>query len=385
MKLRSLAHVTAGMALFALASFAQITGVEGYVKGADGKPVQGAIVKLDRTDIKGHYETKGTDKKGHYIYNGLPIGTYNMTVWVDGKQVDALNGVKTSPGDPQRLDFDLKAQKAESDSKQALAQKAMETGQISDELARSLTPEQKAQLQKQIDGQVAQRKKNSALNEAYNNGMTALQNKQYDQAIEQFNKAGELDPNQLAVWSHLAEAYMDLANSKTGADRDAALQKGLETYQKAIALKPDDASLHNNYGLALAKAGKIPEMQAELQKAVEIDPTHACQSYYNLGAILTNSGKTDDALAAFKKATDADPKCADAYYQEGVTLVAKATTTPDGKINPVPGTVEAIQKYLELQPEGKYAADAKNLLATLGSTVETSYKNPDATVKKKKK
>ena len=61
------------MALFALASFAQITGVEGVVKGADGKLVQGAIVKIHRTDIKGDYTTKPTDKKGHYIYNGLPM------------------------------------------------------------------------------------------------------------------------------------------------------------------------------------------------------------------------------------------------------------------------------------------------------------------------
>ena len=34
--------------------------------------MQGAAIKIDRTDMKGHWETK-TDKKGHYIYNGLPM------------------------------------------------------------------------------------------------------------------------------------------------------------------------------------------------------------------------------------------------------------------------------------------------------------------------
>lgn len=96
MKIRNLAFSAAGMALFALASFAQITGVEGVVKGPDGKVVQGAIIKIHRTDIKGDYATKPTDKRGHYIYNGLPIGTYDLSLWIAGKQVDELKNVRTS-------------------------------------------------------------------------------------------------------------------------------------------------------------------------------------------------------------------------------------------------------------------------------------------------
>lgn len=385
MKIRNLAFSAAGMALFALASFAQITGVEGVVKGADGKVVQGAIIKIHRTDIKGDYQTKGTDKRGHYIYNGLPIGTYDLSLWIDGKQVDQLRGIKTSPGDPQVLNFDEKAAQVDTGAKQALAQKAMETGQISDELARSLTPEQKKELQKQIDSQVTQRKKNSALNDAYNSGMTALEAKQYDQAVEGFNKAGELDPNQIAVWSHLAEAYMGLAGTKTGPDHDAAVGKALEAYSKAIALKPDDASLHNNYGLALDKAGKAQEALGELEKAAQLEPANACKYYYNAGALLTNAGQVDPAVETFKKGIAADPKCADAYYQMGVALMAKVTTTPDGKMVPVPGTVEAFQQYLQLKPDGSYAQSAKEMLATLGSTVQTTYKNPNAPPDKKKK
>src|SRR5580698_2831346 len=384
MKIRNLAFSTAGMALFALASFAQITGVEGVVKGTDGKIVQGAEVRIHRTDIKGDYKCK-TDKRGHYIYNGLPIGTYDISVWIDGKQVDQLKGVKTSPGDPQVHDFDEKAIQADTGAKQALAQKAMETGQISDELARSLTKEQKDALQKQIDSQVNQRKKNSALNDAYNGGMTALEAKQYDQAIESFNKAGELDPNQLAVWSHLAEAYMGLAGTKTGPDHDAAVAKALEAYNKALTLKPDDASIHNNYGLALAKAGKFQDALPELVKAAQLEPANACKYYYNAGALLTNAGQVDPAIQTFKKGIAADATCADAYYQVGVKLMAKVTTSADGKMVPVPGTVEAFQEYLKLKPDGPYAQSSKEMLATLGSTVDSTYKDPNATTPTKKK
>jgi tetratricopeptide (TPR) repeat protein len=384
MKIRNLALAAAGMALFALASFAQITGLEGVVKGTDGKIVQGAEIHIHRTDIKGDYKCK-TDKKGHYIYNGLPIGTYDVSLWIDGKQVDQLKGVKTSPGDPQVHDFDEKAIQADTSGKQALAQKAMETGQISDDLARQLTPEQKKELQKQIDSQVDKRKKNNALNDAFNGGMTALEAKQYDQAIESFNKAGELDPAQLAVWSHLAEAYMGLAGTKTGPDHDAALAKALESYNKALTLKPDDASLHNNYGLALAKADKFQDALGELEKAAQLEPANACKYYYNAGALLTNAGQVDPAIETFKKGIAADANCADAYYQMGVNLMAKVTTGADGKMIPVAGTVEAFQTYLKLKPDGSYAESAKEMLATLGSTVDSSYKNPNAPPPKKKK
>jgi Tfp pilus assembly protein PilF len=387
MKIRTLA-IPAGMALFAFASFAQITGIEGVVKGEDGKPLQGAIIKIHRTDIKGDYASKPTDKKGHYIYNGLPYGKYDLTVWVADKQVDELRGVQTRPGDLQQLNFDLKANKtpnAADANKQALAQKAMETGQISEDLARQLTPEQKAQLQKQIDATVNQRKKNNALNAAYNDGIAALDAKNYDVAIENLNKAGELDPNQIAVWSHLAQAYQDQAGTKTGADHDAAVAKAIETYNKALTLKPDDASIHNNYALLLAHSGKFPDATAELEKAALLEPANACKYYYNLGALYTNAGQVDPALDTFKKAIAADPNCADAYYQTGINLMAKVTTTPDGKMVPVPGTTEAFQQYLKLKPDGPYAQSAKDMLTTLGSTVESGYKNPNAPPPPKKK
>ena len=395
MKIRNLAFSAAGMALFALASFAQITGVEGVVTGADGKVVQGAIVKIHRTDIKGDYTTKPTDKRGHYIYNGLPIGTYEISLWIGGKQVDMIKNVKTSPGDPQNLPFNEKAAAADNGAKQALAQKAMETGQISEDLKRQMTPEQLKEFQKQIDSQVEKRKKNSALNDAYNGGMTALdaakaappaeRAAKYQEAIDSFNKAGELDPTQLAVWSHLAEADMGLADAKTGPDHDAAVAKALEAYNKAIALKPEDASLHNNYGLALAKAGKLQDALPELEKAAQLEPANACKYYYNVGALLTNAGQVDAAVETFRKGIAADANCADAYYQVGVNLMAKVTTSSDGKMIPVPGTVEAFQAYLRLKPDGPYAQSSKEMLATLGSTVDSSYKDPNAKTTKKKK
>ncbi len=384
MKFRNLAAASAGLLVLALTSLAQVTAIEGDVKGTDGAPLKAAVINIERTDIKGHYTVK-TDKKGHYIYTGLPMGTYNVFLVVEGKEVDNVKGVKTRPGDPTREDFNQKAAVAENSNKQAEYQKALETGQISKDLERQLTPEQKEQLKKDMEKKEASMKKNAALNSAYNDGLAALNAKEYDKAIENLNKASELDPTQLAVWSNLATAYTELAKTKTGTDFDTNMQKALDTYGKAIALKPEDAGVHNNYALTLARAKKFPEAQAELQKAAELDPPNAGKYYYNLGALLVNANQSDDASKAFKKAMELQPTYADAYYQYGVTLVSKAQVGSDGKVTPVPGTIEAFQKYLELQPTGPYAQGAKDMLTTLGSTVDTNYKNPDANKKKTKK
>ena len=194
-----------------------------------------------------------------------------------------------------------------------------------------------------------------------------------------------MDPKQVVIWARLADAYMQSGATKTGADQQAAYDKGLEAFNKAIELKPDDAAYHNNYALALVKAKKIPEAQAELTKAAQMDPTNAGRYYYNLGAVLVNAGQNEPAGQAFKKAIDLDPNYADAQYQYGMYLLGLAKITPEGKVIPADGTKEALQKYLDLKPTGPFAESAKGALASIEGSVATSYENPDAAKNKKGK
>ncbi|MES1262406.1 MAG: tetratricopeptide repeat protein, partial [Acidobacteriota bacterium] len=96
------------------------------------------------------------------------------------------------------------------------------------------------------------------------------------------------------------------------------------------------------------------------------------------GALLVNSGQNDSAMEEFKKAIDADPEYADAQYQYGVALSAKATTDATGKIIAPAGAVEALQKYIDLKPDGPNAPSAKEMIAALGAQVSTTYSNPNA-------
>jgi tetratricopeptide (TPR) repeat protein len=380
MILKKAAWAAGALIMFAGISLAQTTALNGEVKGEDGKPLKDALIKIERKDIKGNYKVK-TGKKGDYYYGGLPLGTYDITCEVNGQDVDRQNGVRTSLGDPKTVNFDLQQTKARKDA----LTKAAETGQLTKEQEKQMSPEEKAALEKATKERAAAMAKNKALNDAFNTGMQALQAKQYDQAVDAFKKAGEMDANQHVVWANLAESYVGQANTKTGPDRDAALNSSYENFQKAITLAPTNAGYHNNYALALARGKKFPEAQAELQKAAELDPQNAGKYFYNLGALLVNAGQYEPATDAFKKAIELTPNYAEAHYQYAVALSSKMTTTADGKPVAPPGMKEELTKYLELAPTGPNAEAAKAMLSTLDTQVQTNYQNPNAPVKKSKK
>ena len=363
-----------GLALvFSSALMAQMSQIEGVVKDENGQPLQNAQIIIERKDIKGTYKLK-TKKKGDYLHAGLPLGMYKVNLEVNGQIVDSVDNVKTSLGEPRTVNFDLQGRKQQ----QAALAKAAETGTLTQEQARDMSPEQKAAIEKQMKERSAAMAKNKELNDAFNQGMEAMKTKQYDAAIAAFEKAGTLDPKQHVIYGNLAEVYSEISKTKTGAEKDAAMGKSIENYNKAIELVPNDASYRNNYALVLARAGKFPEMEQQLQQAVQLDPPNAGRYYFNLGAVLTNSNQTDPACNAFKKATEADPNYADAFYQYGLCLTAKATAKPDGSLIFPEGTAEAFQKYLQLKPDGPNSEAAKSMLSTMGSKLETQYTAPGA-------
>jgi tetratricopeptide (TPR) repeat protein len=380
-RFHSLALSGIALLLLSIPAFSQMTTIEGEVKGPDGKPLQGAVVKLDRTDIKGSYTVK-TDKKGHYGHYGLPLGTYDVTVMVDGKAASAVKGVRTKFSDATTVPFDLKATAGEA---------AADAGNTISDTERGMTKEQKAEFEKKNKDREAQIAKNKELNDSYSAGKTALEAKQYDQAIEAFTKASTLDATQVVIWSGLADAYIGAASQKP-AEAAELYEKGFDAYRKAIALKPDDAAYYNNFALALAKDKKLDEAKTNLDKAAQLDPAGAGRYFYNMGALLVNGAQNEAACTEFKKAIDADPNYADAQYQFGVCNAAKAQVDPaSGKITPPPGTIDALQKYIDLKGSACAAATetsapagcenvsaAKAMISQLGGTVATTYQNPNA-------
>ncbi|HKV23591.1 MAG TPA: tetratricopeptide repeat protein [Candidatus Acidoferrum sp.] len=183
-----------------------------------------------------------------------------------------------------------------------------------------------------------------------------------DKAVAEFQEAQKAEPekdsNRHLLWATLGEAY-DVA----GRNDEAA-----EAYQQAIKAKPDDPGYYNNLGNVLARAGKIDDARAAYTKSAELDPTKAAVAWRNFGISLYNANRLSDAVEPLQKAVQLDPKNAQSWYLLGASLVSQMTTKKVGdkeEVQFAPGTVEAYQKALDLDPNGPYGQQAKEGLAML--------------------
>ena len=187
------------------------------------------------------------------------------------------------------------------------------------------------------------------------------------------------DPNRSIVLSRLGEAY----------EAQQKWQEAADTYQKAIALKPDAAANYNNLGNDLAKLGKVDDARAAYQKYVDPNPTDAALAWRNFGTVLYNSNRMKESIEPLQKATTLDPKNATAWLLLGIALVNTMEFKTEGdKITPVmqPGTVEAYQHAIDLDPTGPIGQQAKDGLASLQAMgVGITTKVGEAPPKSKKK
>ncbi|MGE5725268.1 MAG: tetratricopeptide repeat protein [Acidobacteriota bacterium] len=328
--------------------------VKGKAADVEGKPIVGATVEYSNQDTGQKYNLK-TNKKGEFFSLGIAPGKYKISLIQNGQVLFFFNGVQVQLGSDENVtDFNLQKEQA------AAKQKA--ESQMTEQ-----QKEQQAKIQKENTTI-------KTLNEKLAAASAAEQAGNYDQAVAVLKDATTIDPNRDLLWFKLGDAYRGAATKQTdAAQKTQNYNDSIAAYQKALAIKPNDGAYLNNLGDVEAKAGKTDDSIKTFTQAAQADPIHAAQYYFNLGAVLTNSGKMDDAVQAFDKAIAADPTKADAYYWKGVNLLGKATTDKAGKMTAPPGTAEAFDKYLELQPQGTYADAAKQMLASIGASVETSF------------
>jgi tetratricopeptide (TPR) repeat protein len=369
------------VALCAPSLFAQAAGtIKGVCKDVQGNPIADGVVQLVNIDNGQKYTLK-TNKKGEYFSLGITAGKYKITLYQTADDLKAnkelfhVNGFQIQL-DENTLDFDLKKE-----------QEKTAKGE-------GLTPEQIKQQQEAKEKQAKEVNTVKSLNDKLSAAKAASDSGDFETAIADLNAANQMDATRDLVWFKLGDAYRMSANKQTDKEeKQKRLDSAVQAYQKAVDLKqaapakdPNAtktlAAYYNNLAEAYAKAGKTDDAVKTYNLAAQTDPTAAAQYYYNAGAVLTNIGKVDDAIAAFDKCIAADPNKADAYYQKGVNLIGKATLQGEKMVAPA-GTAEAFQKYLELQPTGQYADVAKQMLASIGASVETGFGTKKKTPPKK--
>jgi tetratricopeptide (TPR) repeat protein len=296
----------------------------------------------ERKDIKYSFSV---DDKGDYKGDAIAAGSYYVTLYSkDDKPIDQFANVKIVGGQDTTQDFDLSRQ----------------------EFIARLSKEQI----KAIEDYAAANKENAAIKDLN----ATLQEARKANAKEKYKKAEALMTKATLSRSDIALLWIELGVSQIGLKKYGAaivtLRKAYDV--ESAAKKPDpevQAEAYNALGQALAAKGQIAESQATFESAAKLVPNKAAAYYGNEAIMMDRLGRANETVAAANKAIAANPKLAVAYYLKGKALGRKITMDPKTHENIIPkGCEEAFQKYLELEPKGRFAPEVRTFLQQLHET-----------------
>ena len=197
---------------------------------------------------------------------------------------------------------------------------------------------------------------------------TAISAKKWQQAADALDKLVILNPRWFN-FQNLGAAEFNLGRYE---EAIAAFDKGIKAAQEdkdRDKIKSARGEMLNNKGNALLKLKRNHEAIAAFTNAAELSPNPGI-AYFNLCATQYNLGLFEGTVAACDKAIKADPTKADAYFIKGSALYGNGTLDKNNKYVVPPGTVEALQKYLQLAPNGGHVEDVRAMLGEVKSLVK---------------
>lgn len=327
------------------------------------------VLIVSKTVAK-EYKTK-TDKKGQYLCAGLQIDDYRFFVLSANGDVLYVNESFAIRGnDMDYFDIDL-------DNPQASRNGRAGTDADTRSLSASKMPESKMTKEqlKAHDAQVkSDNEKIAKMNEFIGQYQAAVQAQKWPDAEKALQQVLALIPD-TTRW----EFYKALGDAQV---RNNELQEAIQTYDKGIRVaqsivagkaapdprnpNPDPAKAKAGIGQMFIAEGNIyvklekPELATPLFQQATQDTPNPGLAYYNLCAVEFNANKILDAVNACEKSIAADPTRADAWFFKGAALY-KGGPTAATKTD----TVTALNKYLELDPQGQHVGEAKTMLDTV--------------------
>jgi tetratricopeptide (TPR) repeat protein len=286
--------------------------LQGTVTDSTGAPVDGAEVTITTPNLTSFKVNLKADAKGHYT-TILQDCTMPYHVKFEKEGFAPQEGDKKIPiGEQATLDMKM----SKTSELQAKAQAA----------APKASPNEEAVL-------------------AFNAGVEALQGGDKAAAEKKFQEAVGKNPDLPNGWQVLTQ----LAYEKK--DWPHVLEYG----QKATDLDP---SMNNLYGMMAEAAKQTGDKKAAAEwtsRYAEANPDSP-EILFNKGIDAYNKGKMKDAEASLTKAVAAKPDFANAVFWLGM---AEFNQNKKGEAK------EHLTKYLELDPNGKEAGTAKEILPLL--------------------
>jgi len=177
--------------------------------------------------------------------------------------------------------------------------------------------------------------------EAYNEGAALANAGDIDGAIKKFEEAVAAKPDMLASWGALAKMHI----------RQKNYAKALEASAKVLDVDDSDVEMLTVQHQAYTGLGD----KANAEKVGAKLPKNAGQ-LFNDAAKSINAGDDATAEKLLQQAIAIDEKFAQAHYELGMICV-RSGKSAEAKA--------ALSKYLELDPNGKDAATAKEMMSYL--------------------
>jgi tetratricopeptide (TPR) repeat protein len=152
----------------------------------------------------------------------------------------------------------------------------------------------------------------SAKVNAYLNSGNKLNKKgERTEAIDQYNKALQIDPDSIPVLSQLAAIYESLSQ----------FDRAITYYRQIVKLHQDDANARIKLAGAMMKQGNIEQAIAQYQKALAL-PNPSVEVYQILGDWLLKQGNIQKAMPLYQKALTFPHPPAEVYQGLGNALEA---------------------------------------------------------------
>ena len=208
-------------------------------------------------------------------------------------------------------------------------------------------------------------------------GLAQLGLKKYPEAENSFKLALGIDPASLER-AHGNDFYQ--ASSAPGTVAPTATRASRNTAGGTVTSGQDrtpeiQGVCWAGLGEIYAHEQKFDQATAAFDSAVKAYPVNAALYRHNETVMFFQASNADGQLTAATQAIALDPNKASNYYFKGQALASKATLDPQTQKMVLPaGCAEAYQKYLELEPNGQFSADAKGILTASGIPVKAGKK-----------
>jgi Tfp pilus assembly protein PilF len=319
--------------------------VQGEVKGPDGKPVEGAkiylrqgvIENLDPANPGPGPDPLVTDKRGRWSTLGLAGGDWTVLIVKEGFMASQGTVHVTEFGPTPPVKVQLKEIPREViQQAQEEAARASATGQ-----ARTLLEHGNELLSQARAGGEGSKAKLGEAREAYMQGMAKLD---------------EAQPADQAAKDAIAQTRLSVLQTVAGIDAELGhTDKAIADLKRVLEQKPDDPGVLQLMIDLLVREGREEEAKqyiARLPQGAKVDPN----AYLNMGIKAFNEGSMDKAFESFDRAVKENPELADGYYYRGLVWMnrgKKAEARAD------------LEKFLQLAPSHRYAADAREFLKAL--------------------